>query len=71
MASTTISWDWKSRPELRDLKTALEPLGVRVYEDPMSDGGDWFGFIFSDVDLTPDEVRTASDEHWDRDEDES
>lgn len=58
-----LGWDWKSCPVLEELRETLAPFGIRVYEDPMVEGSDYYGFIFSDRDLSPKEIREASEEY--------
>jgi hypothetical protein len=49
---TNISWDWKWHPDLGDLRKTLKPFGIHVYEDPIFQGSDTYGFIFSNKKLT-------------------
>lgn len=57
-----LSWDWKSSPSFEDLKRVLNPLGVHVYENPYFDGTDGHGYIFSNQELTPDQIQEAAEE---------
>lgn len=54
---TRLCWDWKDSPGLADLRRALEPLGVRVYEDPRWVGSDQFGYVFSSEPLTAEQLK--------------
>lgn len=56
MKFTEISWDWKSGPEIEELEAALEPFGIHVYEDPMCEGQDAYGYILSDKPLSKKEL---------------
>lgn len=47
-----LGHDWKRGPEMEDLQRALKPFGIQVYEDPSSEGSDWFGYILSDKEMT-------------------
>ena len=58
-----IGWDWKSRPSFEELEEALEEFGIFVYIDPMSEGSDHYGYIFSDEELTDSEVVEKSNEY--------
>jgi len=60
MAATFLGWDWKSRPELDELQDALKPFGLHVYEDPDSEGSDWFGYVISDKALDKAELEAVS-----------
>jgi len=42
-----ITWDWKDTLELSDLKDALKPFHIRVYNDIFCEGSDQYGFILS------------------------
>ena len=55
-AWTAINWDWKSGPTPEELERALKAFGIRVYEDPMSAGTDSYGFIFSNEELTDEDL---------------
>lgn len=69
MPHTKLSWDWKDHPELEELETALRPFGVHVYEDPVCEGSDTFGFIFSSEALN--RTRLAAIAKEDEEEDET
>lgn len=60
------TWDWKENDDeiLRSLERALEPFGIYVQESFACHGSDAFGFIFSDQELSDEEV-----EEWERKED--
>lgn len=53
----SLYFDHRENPELDDLKKALKPLGVHVYESPSMDGQDMFGFIFSSLPLNKAEIK--------------
>lgn len=59
---TRLFYDWKDAPTLDDLRDALEPLGVYVYEDPAFAGTDTYGFLFSREPLGSDAIAAASEE---------
>jgi hypothetical protein len=64
----TLSWRWKERPSLDDLRTTLEPFGLFVYEDPSYEGMDYFGYLVSNKALTREEIweeRAIRDPHED------
>ena len=60
---TEISWDWKHCPDLEELQEALESLGVFVYEDPVMDGSDQYGYIFSNENLTKEELEEIGERY--------
>lgn len=64
MPYTKTSWDWKAGPSLADLRAALEPLGVFVYEDPSLEGSDSYGYIFSNSPLTDEMLNVIGDEEY-------
>jgi hypothetical protein len=67
-----LGHDWKRGPELSDLVGALKPFGVFVYEDPSSEGTDWFGYILSNQEMAQAErEKWADEDEWDEDEDEA
>jgi hypothetical protein len=59
MAISNIRWDEKARPDLDELREALQWFGVQVYEDPEADS-DSVGFIFSASALSPKGVAQAA-----------
>ena len=61
---TKLSWDWKSSPSVEELRRALGPLGVNVYENPTFAGSDSYGFIFSKEPLSKAELRSIGDEGY-------
>jgi len=62
----TIGWDWKGQPSLEELQSALKPFGLYVYDDPTSEGTDWFGYIISNKKLTTAELKEHTHcEDWD------
>lgn len=63
--TVVISWDWKEQPDLKDLKKVAELFGGHVYEDPVLEGTDSYGFVFSKTPLTRDELKQVShNEHF-------
>jgi hypothetical protein len=62
MTHSRISWDWKAGPDFDELNEALEPFGLRAYEDPSTEGSDSFGFIISNENLTRDQLRAIAEE---------
>lgn len=60
---TELCWDFKSRPELEELQEALEPLGVFVFEDPYTEGSDSLGYIFSNENLTEEELEEIGERY--------
>lgn len=57
-----LSWDWKDQPDTDELKKKLKELGVHVYEDPEYEGSDQIAFIFSNVELTKEELESTSED---------
>jgi len=64
MPKTMIGWDWKEAPSVEQFQRALEPFGVYVYEDPTSIGSDGYGFIFSDEELSDEELMEVAEGDW-------
>ena len=60
---TEISWDWRSSPDFEELQEALEPLGVFVFEDPGTEGSDQYGYIFSNENLTKEELEEIGERY--------
>jgi hypothetical protein len=54
-----IHWDWKASPDLDDLKSALNPLGISVVE--VDTGGDTIAFVLSDKRVTDEEAQKFFD----------
>lgn len=54
------TFDWKESPDADDLQEALEDFGVRVYSPESA--GDFSVFVFSDKDLTDEQVVLACEE---------
>ena len=48
-----IWWDWKEQMPVEQLKE----IGIYVYPDPMTEGSDTYGYIFSREPLTPEDYR--------------
>lgn len=40
----------------QQLRSVLDVFGIKVYDDPRTQGGDMYGFILSDQELTPEQV---------------
>jgi len=59
VTDTDLILDWKEQPGLDDLRDALKPLGIFVYEHPFCEGTDSYGFIFSKVKLTKKQIKAA------------
>ena len=59
-----ISWDWKSSPSVDELQRALKPFGINVYKDPQHEGSDSFGYIFSNQNISYDELCEISDDYY-------
>jgi hypothetical protein len=59
--ATKLIYDWKERPSVEDLRSALEPLGVHVYDDPSMEASDSYGFVFSNEPMTRQEIEAFSD----------
>lgn len=62
MTHSRISWDWKAGPDFDELNEALEPFGLRAYEDPSTADSDSFGFIISNENLTREQLRAIAEE---------
>jgi len=60
---TEIWYDWKESPSVEDLQKALRPFGVFVADDPIFEGQDSHGFLFSDLKLTKAELKQRKKEH--------
>jgi hypothetical protein len=57
-----INWDWKTSPDLDDLRAALtQRLGVFVYQDPAFEDSDQYGFVFSLTKLSESELLAVSE----------
>ena len=51
--------DWKDIDGLADaFKEALSILGIYMYDDPSTEGSDWYGFILSKRKLSKDELKS-------------
>jgi len=62
--TNTLGHDWKRGPELSDLQSALKPFGIFVYEDPSSEGSDWFGYILSNQEMTRPECEKLAEDNY-------
>lgn len=51
-----VGWDWKHLVTAEDLRDSLAQLGVFVYDNPMYEGSDAVGLLFSDYELTQEEL---------------
>lgn len=54
---TEISWDYKSEPTFEELESSLAPFGIYVYEDPLFEGTDTYGYILSNEPLSKGELK--------------
>jgi len=61
---TSLTWDWKSGPDIKELREALKPHGVLVYDDPSCEGTDSYGVIFSREPMNAQELAAVSDENY-------
>lgn len=64
----TQSFDWKEAASVEELQEALKPFGIHVYDDPMLDGTDSYGFVFSDHKLSKAELNKIANRFEDEDE---
>jgi len=62
-----IWWDWKASMPVEQLKE----IGIHVYPDPMTEGSDTYGYIFSLEPLTPEDYRETIKEHAGLDDEEA
>lgn len=62
---TALYLDYKEPPTLDQLKAALGPFGIHVYEDPTQQFTDTFGYIFSNMALTDEKIKELCE--WDED----
>lgn len=55
-----VGADWKDINGLAESFTkVLEHYGLYVYEDPTTEGSDWYGYVVSDIELNKKELRAA------------
>ena len=60
-----MEWSWRGRPYLDDLREALQPFGLFVYEHPGYENMDQFGYLVSDCELSEAELKEIQREFWD------
>jgi len=57
--------DWKDGDGLQEgFIKAIKLLGGFVYEDPMTEGSDTFGYIMSPTKMSKKELKAYSDKMW-------
>jgi hypothetical protein len=61
----TIAFDWKESTEsvAEQLKPLLKEFGVYVYDNPATEGSDEVGLLFSDHELTRDQINEICEDY--------
>lgn len=59
---TELGWSWNLRPDLEDLKEALAPFGLHVYEDPQWDGTSYTNYLIASEPLSAEELEARKEE---------
>lgn len=57
---TSLVYDWRQPPTLEDLKRALAPHKIFVYENPRYEGTDNDGYVFSSKELSEEEIQVLA-----------
>lgn len=57
--------DWKDiNGMIEEFEKALTALGLHIYDDPVMEGSDTYGFYISNQELTPEQIQDHSNLEW-------